>query len=129
MPSTYVDTSALVKLVRSEDETAALGQFIVGRELVASDLVRTELRRAVRREAPHLARRADELLDALTLLPITSSLLDQAGRLEPALLRSIDAVHLASALLVLDDLDAVVTYDQRMAEAAATLGMRVAAPA
>ena len=86
MSSTYVDTSALVKLVRTEVETTALEQFTAGRALVASELVRTELRRAVRREAPHLEGKADELLGGLTLLPITAPLLDQAGRLEPALL-------------------------------------------
>lgn len=126
----YVDTSALVKLVVAEAETGALRAWITDKEpvLAASDLVRTELMRAVRRAVPERATAARLVLDALTLLTATSAVFDAAGRLDPAILRSLDALHLASALELGDDLDGFVTYDERLAEAARAQGMMVIAP-
>ena len=127
----YLDTSALVKLVVTERETAALRQWwrAQGVTPVASDLVRTELMRAVRRAAPEAAVQAHAVLDALVLLQVTSQVLDVAGRLEPATLRSLDAIHLAAALELGDELEGMVTYDDRLAEAAAAYGVPVVAPA
>ena len=126
----YVDTSALVKLVVAEPETAALRAWLdeSSREVVACDLVRTELLRAVRRGLPDRVLQARGVLDAVTLLHITPSLFEGAGRLEPTGLRSLDAIHLAVALDLGDDLDGLITYDDRLAEAAVSHGIAVLAP-
>ncbi len=126
----YVDTSALVKLVVAESETSALRVWIAvpGRELVASDLVRTELMRAVRHVVPDRALLAREVLEAVTLIEVTAAVFAQAGRLDPASLRSLDAIHLAVALDLGDDLEGLVTYDERLAEAAAANGAAVVSP-
>ncbi len=127
----YIDTSALVKLVVAEPQTEALRSWLADRprDPIACDLVRTELMRAVRRAAPDRAARARDVLDAITLCEVTSAVFEAAGRLEPAALRSLDAIHLAAALDLGDDLEGLVTYDMRLAEAAATFGIKVVAPA
>ena len=127
----YVDTSALVKMVVAESETAALQDWAEReqRDLVACDLARTELRRAVRRVAPALVTRARAVLDTITLTSVTVAIFEEAGRLDPPLLRTLDAVHLASALDLGDDLEGMVTYDDRLAAAAQANGVPVVAPA
>jgi predicted nucleic acid-binding protein len=127
----YVDTSALAKLVVSEPETAAFRRWLNedDRVPVASNLVRTELLRAVRRVAADRVLQARAVLDSITLVQITTSILEQAGRLDPAMLRSLDALHLATALDLGDDLDGLVTYDDRLAEAARLNGVPVTVPA
>lgn len=126
----YLDTSALAKLVVVERETPALHAWatVPGRVLVACDLARTELMRAARRVEPDLAVEAREVLDALTLLKVTTSVFELAGRLDPDALRTLDAVHLAAALGLGDDLEAVVTYDERLADACRRQGVTVLAP-
>ncbi len=126
----YLDTSALVKLVVAERETAGLRAWLraADRQPVASDLARTELLRAVRRVAPKRLLQARAVLDAITLTEVTASLFEQAGRLDPTTLRPLDAIHLAAALDLGDDLDSLVTYDDRLAEAAALNGIPVTAP-
>jgi uncharacterized protein len=127
----YLDTSALVKLVVAASETPALQSWLAAgdRDPVASDLVRTELFRALRRSVPERMERARAVLNSLTLLSISTGTFEQAGRLEPAVMRSLDALHLAIALELGDDLDGLVTYDDRLAEAARLQGIRVEAPA
>ncbi len=126
----YLDTSALVKLVVAEPETAALRTWLseATREPVASDLARTELLRAVRRAAPHRAVQARAVLDSITLMQLPTAIFEAAARLEPTTLRSLDALHLAAALDLGDDLDSLVTYDDRLAEAARANGIVVTAP-
>jgi len=126
----YLDTSALTKLVVAEAETKALRAWLrtEDRQPVASDLVRTELQRAVRRAARDRLVRAREVLEAVTLLQLTPAMFEEAGRLEPATLRSLDAIHLAAALDLGDDLDGLVTYDDRLADAARLNGIPVIAP-
>jgi predicted nucleic acid-binding protein len=97
--------------------------------IVSSDLLRTELVRATRRGAPDQMQQARAVLDSLVLLTIPTALFEQAGTVEPDLLRSLDALHLAAALDLGDDLDGIVTYDDRLASAAVALGIRVIAPA
>lgn len=127
----YVDTSALVKLVVAEAETRALVDWLdhVGRDPVSSDLARTELVRAVRRAAPDRLVRARAVLDAVTLVRLTTATFEAAGRLDPALLRTLDALHLAVALDLGDDLEGIVTYDECLAGAARAHGVAVHAPA
>lgn len=126
----YVDTSALAKLVVAESETAALRSWMAdaGLELVASDLVRTELIRAVRRAVPDRVLLAQQVLDSVTLIEVTTAIFAEAGRLDPPEMRSLDAVHLAVALDLGDDLDGLVTYDDRLAAAATTNGVTVVGP-
>ena len=126
----YIDTSALVKLVVGETETVALRSWLQeeDRDLVACDLARTELMRSVRRVVPDRALQARSVLDAVTLVDVTASVFEMAGRLDPAGLRSLDAIHLAAALDLGDDLEGLVTYDDRMADAAIANGVPVVAP-
>jgi len=126
----YLDTSALVKLVVHEAETAALRAALVASttDLVASDLTRTELVRAVRRGVPDAAPAARAVLDSMTLIAFTTEVFESAGRIDPDILRTLDALHLASALSLGDDLDAVVTYDERLADACRLHGVAVLAP-
>ncbi|HUP68884.1 MAG TPA: type II toxin-antitoxin system VapC family toxin [Acidimicrobiales bacterium] len=127
----YLDTSALVKLVVAEAETAALQGWLAAsdRQPVSCDLVRTELLRAVRRTDPSLAVPARAVLDAITLLEVTTRHFDAAGRLDPTILRTLDAIHLAAALDLGDDLEGLVSYDERLAEAARANGVPVVTPA
>lgn len=126
----YLDTSALVKLVVNEPETEPLRAWLaaVPRNPVACDLVRAELVRAVRQAAPGLLVRARTVLDAVTLTEVTTTLFEAAGRLDPAILRTLDAVHVASALDLGDDLEGFVTYDERLARAAELNGIAVVSP-
>ncbi|NNF63610.1 MAG: type II toxin-antitoxin system VapC family toxin [Acidimicrobiia bacterium] len=126
----YIDTSALVKLVVGETETGALRSWLQeeDRDLVACDLARTELMRSVRRVVPNRALQARSVLDAVTLVDVTAAVFDVAGRLDPVGLRSLDAVHLAAALDLGDDLEGLVTYDDRLADAAIANGVPVVAP-
>ncbi len=126
----YLDSSALVKLVVREPESRALRAYLRhDRERVSCGLARTELLRAVRPLGPAAVAMARRLLRTVALVRLDDTLLDAAGMLEPLTLRSLDAIHLAAAQLVAPALRAVVTYDRRMADAAAALGFAVAAPA
>ncbi|MCU0274526.1 MAG: type II toxin-antitoxin system VapC family toxin [Acidimicrobiales bacterium] len=126
----YADTSALVKLVVAERESAALLRWLArdGRQLVSSDLARTELMRTVRRAVPDRAVLAREVLESVTLLQLPTEVFEIAGRLEPATMRSLDALHLAAALHLGDDLEGLLTYDDRLATAAEAVGIPVVAP-
>lgn len=135
MPLFYADASALVKLVRAEPETRALRAYLAGADLVASELVLAEVPRAVRRAAsrePALAaapllERAGEVLDALALVPLDRALLLAAGAIREPALRTLDAIHVASAASV-SPLDAFVSYDERQSAIARLAGMRAVAP-
>ena len=127
-----LDSSALVKLVLDEPESAALESWLTSRaplSVTASDLVRVELIRAVARAAPAGVPPARTLLAGVDLVPITRDLLETAADLGPPSLRSLDALHLATALSLGSALDAFVVYDERLAQAAADAGLPVVAPA
>jgi predicted nucleic acid-binding protein len=126
----YLDTSAAVKLVVVERGSAALRAWLEARadRMFSSDLLRTELLRSTRRAAPQQMVQARAVLDSIVLLTLSTSVCERAVMLEPELMRSLDAVHLAAALEAGDELEGLVTYDPRMAEAATALGVRVVAP-
>jgi predicted nucleic acid-binding protein len=127
----YLDSSALVKLVLPEAESDALLASLAAWPVhITSELARVEVVRAARRAKPHPAveQRAEEVLAGLYLLKIDSDILSEAARLEPRTLRSLDAVHLASALSLGADLGPIVTYDSNLAKAAAGHGLEVLAP-
>lgn len=131
----YADTSALVKLVLDEPESYALRTFLADADLVSSDLILTELLRAVHRAVGDdpglpldlLLERAGALMEAVALRPIDRPLLLAAGALDEPALRALDAIHLASAL-DLQPVDTFVTYDERQAAAARLAGLRTMAP-
>jgi len=126
---TYVDSSALVKLAIREPESDALRRYLRRRQpLVSSALARTEVTRALLPLGPEAVRRGHDVLSSVDLVRINDRVLNAAGALAPVELRSLDAIHLATAQQLGTDLTAVVTYDDRMAEAAGILGWRVAHP-
>ena len=126
----YLDSSALVKLVVAERESAALRRYVRGEPHRAScALARVEVMRAVRPHGAAAMTRARRLLRRLDLLQLDDELLDAAATLDGGILRSLDAIHLADAQTLGDDVAAVVTYDDRMTAAAVRIGLPVAAPA
>ncbi len=127
----YIDTSALVKLVIPEAGSTALRDWIESDApgLLSSDLTRTELARTLRRFDWLPASAAHDLLEGLRIVPLPTAIFDRAGRLDPPVLHSLDAVHITAALDLGDDLRGLVSYDERMAEAARAVGIRVIAPA
>ncbi len=125
----YLDTSAAVKILIGEKESSALRSYLSDHDWASSALVRTELVRGLALVDPSVVPRALDLLAQGSLLAIDSEVLDAAARLSPPSLRSIDAIHLASALQLRDELTAFVAYDDRLLAAASALGMPVASPA
>ncbi|MGH8906623.1 MAG: type II toxin-antitoxin system VapC family toxin [Egibacteraceae bacterium] len=126
---TGLDSSALVKLIVAEHESKGLRAYLRGRpERVSCGLARAEVPRAVRNQGPKAVRRAKAVLAHIHLLRLDDALLDAAGELDPAVPRGLDAIHLAAARTLGDSLEAVVTYDKRMADAALLLGLPVSAP-
>lgn len=126
----YLDSSALVKLVREEPESATLQAWMDARSesvWCSSALCRVEVPRAVAELGGDAHSRAQDVLDDLVQLPLTEQTLDAAGAL-PGRLRSLDAIHLAAALRLRANLTAVVAYDRRMLSAAGDLGLPVASP-
>jgi len=131
----YADASALVKLVRDEPESDALRAFLAGADLVSSELVLTEVPRAIRRAAAHDARlaldvlmaRAADIVDAVALLPLDRPLLLAAGAFAEPAFRALDAIHIAAAV-DLSPLDGFVSYDERQAAAARLAGLRTLSP-
>jgi predicted nucleic acid-binding protein len=132
----YVDASALVKLIGTEPESAALGAYLDDAGLVASELVLAEVPRAIRRAAAddprltldRLIQQAAEVLDAVALLPLDRGLLATAGALAEPGLQALDAIHVVSAVDV-SPLDAFVSHDERQSAAARLAGLRTMAPA
>ncbi|MPY95947.1 MAG: PIN domain-containing protein [Acidimicrobiia bacterium] len=126
----YLDTSAAVKLVVAEAESTALGTWLREHddEIVSSDLLRTELLRATRRGAPEQMPRARLVLDSVILLTVASTTFERAGEVATERLRSLDALHLSAALELGDELDGMVTYDDRLGHAARLHGIIVITP-
>jgi predicted nucleic acid-binding protein len=127
----YLDTSAFLKLVRSEPESHALRDELRGAEteLISSVLLSVEGRRAARRYGKLASIRASAALTTVTLLALDQPILEIASDLEPAELRSLDALHLATILSLGDDIERVYCYDSRLNRAARALGIEVAEPA
>lgn len=124
----YLDTSAALKLVRREDESAALADFLDAADdaLVTSRVGVVELRRVARRGGAS-SDRADALSGSFEILELDGYIEGIAATLAPEL-RALDAIHLASALVLGEALRAFLCYDERLARAAASAGLTVAAP-
>jgi uncharacterized protein len=124
----YLDTSAFIRLVRSEPESAALRRELAGRELLSSALLVVEGRRAALRYGRLAARRAHAALSAITLLALDDPVLEAAAELDPVELRSLDALHLATVVSLGEDLERLYCYDARLTDAAQALGVEVSQP-
>jgi predicted nucleic acid-binding protein len=126
----YLDTSAAVKLLMTERESPALRRWLRRRpERASAGLLRVELIRVIRRAGlPRLIPEARKLLAGVHLIRLDDALLDRAADLDPTELRSLDSIHLAAAASLGDDLAAVVSYDDRLLAAAASLGLPTAKP-
>jgi predicted nucleic acid-binding protein len=124
----YVDASAFVKLILPEPETAALVAALerAGRA-VASELLEVEALRATSRAGSDLAT-ARAQLEAVRLVPLSTAIRATAAELRPPSMRSLDAVHVATALNLRERLTGLYTYDERMARAAEDVGLDVYAP-
>ena len=124
----YLDSSAIVKLVRREPESPALVEEVLGDpERASSALAWTEVIRAARRSRTNVDR-ASAVLEGIGLIPVDDGILRGAAELAPASLRSLDAIHLATAISLGDDLTAVVAYDDRLIAAARRNGLSVRSP-
>ncbi|OLD69193.1 MAG: hypothetical protein AUF63_01160 [Candidatus Rokubacteria bacterium 13_1_20CM_70_15] len=128
----YLDASALVKLVVAEPESPALLKLLRAWPIrVSSALSLAEVPRALRRAgfSAGARRRARDVLARINLVDIDRRVLAGAAALDPAALRTLDAIHLATALSIREDLQAVVTYDRRLTAAAQRAQLEVLAPA
>jgi uncharacterized protein len=126
----YLDTSAFVKLIVAEPESAALRRFLARwPDRASATLLRTEALRALRRSGHdgHVGA-ARRMLGAMRLVRLDEPLLDRAGELDPRELRSLDAIHLAAALAIGADLGILLTYDDRLGHAARERGLAVESP-
>jgi predicted nucleic acid-binding protein len=126
---TYLDSSALAKIVSRERESGALARRLRGARLVTSALARVEVARAARRLTTPPRRPLDQVLRRVTVVAIDDDVLLAAAELEPAQVRTLDAIHLATALRVGQELDGFITYDRRLGDAAVRAGLSVEAPA
>jgi uncharacterized protein len=126
----YLDASALVKLVWPEPETNALVAALApGARLVASEIAEVEVLRALGRRGGNAAMALGRArLESVRLLPLNRQIRQEACELRPAELRSLDAIHVATALQLGELLDCVYAYDTRLIEAARRVGLRVLAP-
>lgn len=127
----YLDSSALLKLLFEEPESDALTLWIserAGTPMVSSELAKTEVVRAARRIDGEVVPKARALVSQLDLIPMSSSLIEEAADTGEPLLRTLDAIHLASALSIRDDLTAFVAYDRRLAAAVEAAGIATIRP-
>jgi predicted nucleic acid-binding protein len=130
MTATYLDSSALMKLVVAEHESRALAEHLgASAEQVSAGLAHVEVIRAARRRAPDVVERARAVMRQVTTIALDETLLHAAADLDDGALRSLDAIHLAAASSLEDDLSELITYDSRMAAAARHLGLEVRQPA
>jgi predicted nucleic acid-binding protein len=130
----YLDSAALVKMVREEDETEQLITWLSGHadaELVSSALVEVEVPRTLRRSQPAVLGAVAAMLGRVSRVDIDAAVRATAGAYMDPMLRSLDAIHLATADLLVAagaTVTAFVTYDKRLAAAAADAGLNVVAP-
>ncbi len=129
MPGIYLDSSAIVKLAVEEAESSPLCRYLRRRHpLVSSALARTEVLRALSYEGESGIARGRVVLGRINLIRVNDRVLNAAGTLMPPEIRSLDAIHLATAEQLGDDVRRLVTYDDRMIAAAEQLGIRTATP-
>ena len=130
MQGVYIDTSALVKLFVPEAESVPLRRWLTDHKprLVTSEITTTELLRACRRYSPETASAVRASLNTLTIVALTRDLSLYAALVEPAALRTLDAIHIATATKLSPDLRGIITYDKRMVDAAMSQGLQPISP-
>lgn len=127
----YLDSSAIVKMLIDEPESEALALWVATRAdipKVSSEIARVEVIRVCRRIDEDIVPGARRLLSGLDLVPITSEVIEQAAIAGDCTVRSLGAIHLASAMMLRSDLSAFVVYDRRLREAAEAEGLAVSGP-
>lgn len=126
----YLDSSAIVKLVVPEAETKALRELLRSwPERVSSVVARIEVERVARRIGDGAIRRARTVLSRIALVDLDDEVIHRAASLEPTELRTLDAIHLATAISLGRDLGALCAYDVRLSGAAAAEFIEVLTPA
>jgi uncharacterized protein len=135
MTLVYLDSSAAVKLILREDDSNPLQRFIQGENpwhqalrLVGSDLVRVETMRACARSHPQGAAKASELMRAISLVRISPAHIAVSATHPPPELRTLDALHLVTALTLTPELVGMITYDERLRESANAAGIKTFSP-
>lgn len=127
--ATYLDSSAIVKLVVRETESLTLRRYLRRRRpLVSSALARTEVLRALLPAGNEALIRGRAVLQRIDLIRVNDRILNAAGVMDPPELRSLDAIHLATARELGAELSALITYDDRMAAAARQMGIQIVQP-
>jgi predicted nucleic acid-binding protein len=125
----YVDTSAMAKFVLEEDESVAFREFVRDKSgLTTSALTKTEFSRAVGRAAPSRLSEAHRRMTSVIFIAMSDEVLAAAAIVRPLSLRTLDAIQLASALLIRSEIESFVAYDLRLLEAAEALGLPTASP-
>lgn len=127
----YLDSSALLKLLHEEYESAALEGWLLARAgtpVVSSELARVEVIRGCRRVNAEALPEARALLAELDLIPLSRDVVDEAAEMGETLLSSLDAIHLASALSIRADISAFIAYDHHLANAASAAGLESVRP-
>lgn len=127
----YLDSSAIVKLIVPEPETPALVETLRSdSETASSVLARVEVLRAVRRVGARraVADRAESILHRMALVRLEEGVVTAASTLSPLELRTLDAIHLATALSLGSSIAGLITYDERLASAARAAGLTVQGP-
>ena len=125
----YLDASAFVKTIIEEPESLRLTTWLRDHpQRASSAILRVEAVRTAWRHGLEAAERAKRELETVMLVDVTTEVLRAAGDLLPGAVRSLEAIHLATARTIGEDIEALVTYDDRMAGAAADLGLPTAAP-
>ena len=127
----YLDSAAVVKLVHAEAHSRALRDWLDQRadsSWVSSVLAEVESFRALARHAPEAIRRLPSVLDLIDLVDLDSAVRVLAQTVSPASVRSLDAIHLATAVRMRPQLKSFVTYDKRLADAATAAGLTVDMP-
>jgi len=125
-----VDSSAIVKLIVDEPNSQNFGNWLKNckSELFVSEIAHTEVARAIARVDANLHRQLKTVLERFGTIRVSSQILAIASVLAPTKLRTLDAIHLASCLILGDDLDGLVTYDDSQTDAAQQNGITVVAP-
>jgi uncharacterized protein len=127
----YLDTSAFIKLVKHEAESTAMSEYLrksTEQVLASSQLLAVEARRSILRGAPKQLPRVDLMLDRVVQIAISGAVIEAASQLPDPMLRSLDAIHLATALLIREDIDVLLSYDERLVAAATAHGIQTAGP-
>ncbi|HEX6513286.1 MAG TPA: type II toxin-antitoxin system VapC family toxin [Chloroflexota bacterium] len=128
-PAAYLDSSAFVKLFSEERESQALKTYLeTWASSASSALLRVEGLRAANKLGSDAVIAARDRIDRMILIPIDDAILEEAAFMGSQVPRSLDAIHLATARQLGSDLGVIVTYDQRLAQAARSIGLVVESP-